>query len=103
VRTAKKARARSHAPPSGAICQGDGRCTLADLDGDQAYLTWQSSGPLVRESFIGTTYDCADGTGKYKEIKEHNTFVAHAQVNWLYGPVLPRDLELLTCLVVNHA
>jgi hypothetical protein len=66
--------------------KGGGYCTLTDLDGDQAFLTWQGTGTVgLGEPFVGTTLDYTGGTGKYKEIKGHNTFVARTLVNWPDG------------------
>jgi hypothetical protein len=56
-----------------------GYCVITDLDGDSAYITWQGAGTPTR--FPGT-FDYTGGTGKYKDIKGTNTFVANTVVNW---------------------
>jgi hypothetical protein len=59
-----------------------GYCVITDLDGDSAYITWQAAGTPTR--FPGT-FDYTGGTGKYKDIKGTNTFVANTVVNWADG------------------
>jgi hypothetical protein len=59
-----------------------GYCVMTDVDGDQAYLTWQNAGTPTRAP---GTFDWTGGTGKYKEIKGSNTFVGNTVVNWPDG------------------
>jgi hypothetical protein len=59
-----------------------GYCVMTDVDGDQAYLTWQNAGTPTRGP---GTFDWTGGTGKYKEIKGSNTFVGNTVVNWPDG------------------
>jgi hypothetical protein len=59
-----------------------GYCIVTDLDGDQAYLTWQAVGTPSR---LPGTFDYTGGTGKYKDIKGNNTFVGNITVNWPDG------------------
>jgi len=59
-----------------------GYCVLSDPDGDQAFMTYQCEGNAV--SCSGTA-DFAGGTGKYKDVAGHNTFVAHVLVMWPDG------------------
>ena len=62
-----------------------GVCIITDLDGDQAYLTWQGTGtPGVGQRGPGT-FEWTGGTGKYKEIKGSNTFVGISTANWPDG------------------
>ncbi len=59
-----------------------GRCIFSDTDGDQAYLIWQCEGDTA---MCSGSADYTGGTGKYKGINGHNTFVGHIQVNWADG------------------
>jgi hypothetical protein len=59
-----------------------GYCVMTDVDGDQAYLTWQNAGDTVGGQ---GTFEWTGGTGKYKEIKGSNTFFASTVVNWPDG------------------
>jgi hypothetical protein len=59
-----------------------GICIVKDTDGDQAYSTWQCEGDVATCS---GTFDYVGGTGKYKGINGHNTFLGHIQVNWSDG------------------
>jgi hypothetical protein len=59
-----------------------GVCIITDLDGDQAYATWQNTGNTVRGP---GTFEWTGGTGKYKDIKGSNTFVGNTTVNWPDG------------------
>ena len=59
-----------------------GRCIISDTDGDQAYSTWQCEGDIM---MCSGTFDYTGGTGKYKGINGHNTFLGHIQVNWSGG------------------
>jgi hypothetical protein len=60
-----------------------GYCTVTDLAGDTAYLTWQNAGEPGGPS--PGTFEWTGGTGKYKDIKGENTFVGHTSVNWSDG------------------
>jgi hypothetical protein len=62
--------------------EAGGYCVMTDVDGDQAYLTWQNAGTPTRAP---GTFDWTGGTGKYKEIKGSNTFVGNTVVNWPDG------------------
>ena len=59
-----------------------GYCIITDLDGDQAYLTWQSAGTPGPGGRGPGTFQYTGGTGKYKGISGNNTFVGVTQVNW---------------------
>jgi len=63
-----------------------GYCVITDLDGDQAYLTWQlpSGTPGLGQHGPGT-FKYTGGTGKYKEITGDNTFVGITQAHWPDG------------------
>jgi hypothetical protein len=64
-----------------------GVCTVTDLDGDAAYVTFQGTGiPGVGKGGPGT-FEWTGGTGKYKEIKGDGTFVGYTQVNWPDGTI----------------
>jgi hypothetical protein len=65
--------------------KGGGYCVITDLDGDQAYLTWQNAGAPGPGQRGPGTFEWTGGTGKYKEIKGSNTFVGVTQVNWPDG------------------
>lgn len=60
----------------------NGYCTVADGDGDQAYISWIIRGD--GRSGAGT-FAYTGGTGKYKGIKGTNNFTTLIQVNWPDG------------------
>jgi len=62
-----------------------GYCIITDLDGDQAYLTWQNAGTPGPGGRGPGTFQYTGGTGKYKGISGNNTFVGVTQVNWQDG------------------
>jgi len=61
--------ARVDNPGKGARLHG----FFTDLDGDQAYLTWQGEGDASR---VPGTFSYTGGAGKYKGISGNNNFVA---------------------------
>ena len=62
-----------------------GYCIITDLDGDQATLTWQSTGdPNLGKDGPGT-FEYISGTGKYQDISGKYTFSGITQVNWADG------------------
>ena len=64
-----------------------GQCTLSDLDGDKAYLTFKGTGaPGIGIRSPGT-FEWTGGTGKYQAIKGDNTFYAVTTANWADGSV----------------
>jgi hypothetical protein len=62
--------------------KANGYCIIADTNGDQAYISWQCEGDIAT---CTGTFDYSGGTGKYRGINGHNTFVGHIQVNWPDG------------------
>jgi len=62
-----------------------GYCIITDLDGDQAYLTWQNAGTAGPGGKGPGTFTYTGGTGKYQGISGNNTFVGVTQVNWADG------------------
>jgi hypothetical protein len=64
--------------------KGGGYCVLTDPEGDQAYLTWRYTGDTVH--YPGT-FEWTGGTGKYKDIKGSNNFVANPTARWPDGTV----------------
>jgi hypothetical protein len=60
-----------------------GYCIITDVNGDQAYLTWQGSG--TPGGPLSGTFQYTGGTGKYQGIGGDNTFVGVTQVNWKDG------------------
>jgi hypothetical protein len=57
---------------------------ITDLNGDQAYLTWQGAG--TPGGLLPGTFQYTGGTGKYQGISGDNTFVGHpGQVDWKDG------------------
>jgi hypothetical protein len=62
-----------------------GYCVITDLDGDQAYLTWQNAGTPGPGGRGPGTFKYTGGTGKYKGLSGDNTFVGITQVNWADG------------------
>ncbi len=65
--------------------KASGYCIISDLDGDQAYSTWQSEGNPEPGGRSPGTYEFVGGTGKYKGISDSGTFVGVTQVNWQDG------------------
>jgi hypothetical protein len=62
-----------------------GYCIITDLDGDQAYATWQNAGTPGPGGRGPGTFQYTGGTGKYKGISGNNNFVGVTQVNWQDG------------------
>jgi hypothetical protein len=62
-----------------------GYCIITDLDGDQAYLSWQNAGTPGPGAQGPGTFQYTGGTGKYKGLTGNNTFVGVTQVNWADG------------------
>ena len=62
-----------------------GYCIITDLNGDQAYLTWQGAGTPGPGGRTPGTFQYTGGTGKYQGISGDNTFVGVTQVNWKDG------------------
>lgn len=59
-----------------------GYCTIADAEGDRAYLSWSVKGDGRR----GTgTFTYTGGTGKYSGVKGTNNFSTLIQINWADG------------------
>jgi hypothetical protein len=52
-----------------------GYCIITDLNGDQAYLTWQGAGTPGPGGKTPGTFQYTGGTGKYQGISGDNTFV----------------------------
>ncbi len=65
--------------------KGGGYCIITDLNGDQAYLTWQGAGTPGPGGRTPGTFQYTGGTGKYQGISGDNTFVGVTQVNWKDG------------------
>ena len=59
-----------------------GYCIITDVQGDQAWLSWQNEGDGQRGP---GNFTYTGGTGKYKGISGTNTFVGVTQVNWQDG------------------
>lgn len=63
-----------------------GYCIWTDLDGDQAYETWQAAGVPGPGSPWPGTGEWTGGTGKYKNIKgSASPFAGVTQINWSDG------------------
>jgi hypothetical protein len=62
-----------------------GYCIITDLNGGQAYLTWQGAGTPGPGGRLPGTFQYTDSTGKYQGISGDNTFVGVTQVNWKDG------------------
>jgi hypothetical protein len=64
-----------------------GYCVMTDLDGDQAYATWQNAGTPGPGGRGPGTFQFTGGTGKYKNISTGTaySFVGVTQVNWQDG------------------
>lgn len=62
-----------------------GYCIITDIDGDQAYLTWENAGTPGPGGRGPGTFDYTGGTGKYAGISGKNKFVGITQVNWADG------------------
>jgi hypothetical protein len=62
-----------------------GYCIITDLNGDQAYLTWQGAGTPGAGGRTQGTFQYTGGTGKYQGISGDNAFVGVTQVNWKDG------------------
>jgi hypothetical protein len=62
-----------------------GYCIFTDLDGDQAYVTWQNAGTPGPGGRGPGTFTYTGGTGKYQGLTGSNTFVGVTQVNWADG------------------
>ncbi len=62
-----------------------GYCIVTDLEGDQAYLTWQNAGTPGPGGAGPGTFTYTGGTGKYKGLSGNNTFNGVTQVNWADG------------------
>ena len=59
-----------------------GYCIIADVDGDQAYLSWSNKG----DGRNGTgTFTYTGGTGKYTGIKGSGTFSSLLHTPWADG------------------
>ena len=65
--------------------KGGGYCIVTELDGDQAYLTWQNTGTPGPGSAGPGTFQYTGGTGKYKGMSGSSTFVGVTQINWADG------------------
>lgn len=59
-----------------------GYCTLADADGDQAYLKWELKGDGRKGA---GSFTFTGGTGKYSSIRGTNALTTAIQVNWADG------------------
>lgn len=62
-----------------------GYCTITDLAGDQAYLSWQNEGDGTPGHPAPGTFEYTGGTGKYQGITGKNTFAGVTQVRWEDG------------------
>lgn len=63
-----------------------GYCIVTDLDGDQAYLTWENASTSVGPGAPGPgTFEYTGGTGKYAGIRGKNKFTGITLVNWSDG------------------
>ena len=63
-----------------------GYCIVADLDGDQLYLSWRIPSGTPGPGGKGPgTFEYTGGTGKYKNWSGKNTFVGVTQINWADG------------------
>jgi hypothetical protein len=62
-----------------------GYCIITDVDGDQAYLTWQNAGATGPGGRGPGTFTFNGGTGKYQNLSGTNNFVGVTQVNWADG------------------
>ena len=65
--------------------QGGGTCIIADLEGNQAFLTWRNAGTPGPGGRGPGTFQYTGGTGKYQSIGGNNTFVGVTQINWQDG------------------
>jgi hypothetical protein len=63
-----------------------GYCIITDIEGDQAYLTWENAAASTKPGTPGRgTFEYTGGTGKYAGISGRNRFVGITQVNWADG------------------
>ncbi|UCD69604.1 MAG: hypothetical protein JSW48_05935 [Betaproteobacteria bacterium] len=62
-----------------------GYCIVTDIEGDQAYLTWNNTGTAGPGGRGPGTFEYTGGTGKYAGISGKNRFVGITQVNWADG------------------
>ena len=66
--------------------KGGGYCIITDLDGDQAYLSWENGAVSAKPGTPGPgTFTFTGGTGKYAGISGENRFAGVTQVNWADG------------------
>jgi hypothetical protein len=66
--------------------QAGGYCIVTDIDGDQAYVTWENASTSTGPGAPGPgTFTFTGGTGKYTGISGKNRFVGVTQVNWADG------------------
>ena len=62
-----------------------GYCIVTDLEGDQAYMTWENAGTAGPGGEGPGTFTFTGGTGKYAGISGTNRFVGITLVNWADG------------------
>jgi hypothetical protein len=62
-----------------------GYCIVTDIEGDQAYMTWDNAGTTGAGARGPGSFTFTGGTGKYSGISGTNPFVGITQVNWADG------------------
>jgi len=62
-----------------------GYCIVTDLEGDQAYMTWENAGATGAGAAGPGSFTFTGGTGKYSGISGTNPFIGITLVNWADG------------------